>query len=225
MQLSPAVIIDQALSILATYGLGDVSIRRIATSLSVAPAALYWHFPNKQALLAGVADELLRPLFSPDTGTSTQPNAAPLPADEDTTPASEWTATFTATAEHLYTVCIQCRDAAEVISAALPTGLVVHDPRKLFAHIIPGSSSEHSAKAMAETVTNFIIGQAMFEQARDNIAAVAAGSTAPSGSENSPRSGRLSPAVQAGIEILTAGIAQASVRSLRTPSSTQRHTT
>ena len=43
MQLSPERITDAALAILAEYGLGDVSMRRVAAALGVAPGALYWH--------------------------------------------------------------------------------------------------------------------------------------------------------------------------------------
>ena len=42
------------------YGLADLTMRRLATELGVQPSALYHHFPNKQALLAAVADEVLR---------------------------------------------------------------------------------------------------------------------------------------------------------------------
>lgn len=62
MQLTTTAIITSALNILHEYGLGDLTIRRLARTLDVAPAALYWHFPNKQTLLGGVADELLSPL-------------------------------------------------------------------------------------------------------------------------------------------------------------------
>lgn len=40
MQLSRETITAAALSILGEYGLGDVSMRRVATALGVAPGAL-----------------------------------------------------------------------------------------------------------------------------------------------------------------------------------------
>lgn len=65
MQLNPTLIIDTAISILDSYGLADVTMRRIARSLEVAPGALYWHFPNKQALLAEMGEAIVAPALSP----------------------------------------------------------------------------------------------------------------------------------------------------------------
>lgn len=55
-------IIDAALSLLDAYGLGDVTMRRVASSLGVAPGALYWHIANKQALIAALAEEIISPV-------------------------------------------------------------------------------------------------------------------------------------------------------------------
>lgn len=64
MQLSRPVIARAAVQILDTYGLADVSMRRIAGSLGVAPGALYWHIDNKQALIAAMADEIIAPVLA-----------------------------------------------------------------------------------------------------------------------------------------------------------------
>ena len=53
-------VVERALHVLDRYGLADLTMRRLATELGVQPSALYHHFPNKQALLAAVADEVLR---------------------------------------------------------------------------------------------------------------------------------------------------------------------
>lgn len=63
MQLTRGRITDAALRILAEYGLADVSMRRVATSLGVAPGALYWHFESKQELIASLAEAIVQPLF------------------------------------------------------------------------------------------------------------------------------------------------------------------
>jgi len=62
VNLTREAIVSTALSILDTYGLPDVSMRRIASTLEVQPSALYWHFASKQDLLAGVADLILADL-------------------------------------------------------------------------------------------------------------------------------------------------------------------
>lgn len=61
MQLSREAITSTALEILRTYGLADVSMRRVATTLGVAPGALYWHIENKQELIASLAAEIVAP--------------------------------------------------------------------------------------------------------------------------------------------------------------------
>ena len=59
MALSRERVIGTAVDLLRRYGLGDLSMRRLARELGVAPGALYWHVSNKQELLVEVADALL----------------------------------------------------------------------------------------------------------------------------------------------------------------------
>ena len=59
VQLSKDSIIAASLTILGTFGLADMTMRRVAASLGVAPGALYWHFKNKQALIDATARTLL----------------------------------------------------------------------------------------------------------------------------------------------------------------------
>ncbi len=62
MHINRESIIGAALSLLDAYGLGDVTMRRVASSLGVAPGALYWHIANKQALIAALAEEIISPV-------------------------------------------------------------------------------------------------------------------------------------------------------------------
>ena len=62
MHINRESIIDAAISLLDTYGLGDVTMRRVASSLGVAPGALYWHIANKQALIAALAEDIISPV-------------------------------------------------------------------------------------------------------------------------------------------------------------------
>lgn len=59
MVLSREKILDTAYEVLATYGLADLSMRRLALELHVAPGALYYHVKNKQQLLILLADYIL----------------------------------------------------------------------------------------------------------------------------------------------------------------------
>ena len=62
MQLRRGDVLDGAMAILDEFGLADLTMRRLATSLGVQPGALYWHFPNKQTLLGAVVDKILEDL-------------------------------------------------------------------------------------------------------------------------------------------------------------------
>jgi AcrR family transcriptional regulator len=57
-KLDPTVVIDAALALSDAEGLETVSVRRLADQFGVTPMALYWHFDDKEALLAGIADRL-----------------------------------------------------------------------------------------------------------------------------------------------------------------------
>lgn len=52
--------VEAALRVLGEQGLEYCSMRRVASALDVQPSALYHHVPNKQSLLALMADEIVR---------------------------------------------------------------------------------------------------------------------------------------------------------------------
>ena len=68
MALSRDQVVATAVDLLRRYGLADLTMRRLARELGVAPGAIYWHVANKQELLVDVADVLLAriPEPSPD---------------------------------------------------------------------------------------------------------------------------------------------------------------
>lgn len=57
--LSEQVILDAALALLAELGVDRVTIRGIAARVGVAPNAVYTYFPDKAAVLDGLAEQLL----------------------------------------------------------------------------------------------------------------------------------------------------------------------
>jgi len=58
-KLTRAAVLERAAKLADADGLDAVTIRRLAQELGVTPMALYWHFKNKDELLAGLADHLL----------------------------------------------------------------------------------------------------------------------------------------------------------------------
>ncbi|MGW4535538.1 TetR family transcriptional regulator [Nocardia sp. NPDC004340] len=57
-RLSRETVADGAIALADAEGLEALTIRRLAQELGVTPMALYWHFKNKDELLAGVVDRL-----------------------------------------------------------------------------------------------------------------------------------------------------------------------
>jgi AcrR family transcriptional regulator len=62
VNLTREAVVAQALGIVDQYGLPDLTMRRLATTLGVQPSALYWHFASKQDLLGAMAAVILADL-------------------------------------------------------------------------------------------------------------------------------------------------------------------
>ena len=62
MQLHKRDVVTAASALLDSYGIADLTMRRLARELNVSAGALYWHFANKQQLLGAVADRILEPV-------------------------------------------------------------------------------------------------------------------------------------------------------------------
>ena len=62
MQLHKRDVVDAATTLLDSFGIADLTMRRLARELDVSPGALYWHFANKQQLLGAVSDRILEPV-------------------------------------------------------------------------------------------------------------------------------------------------------------------
>lgn len=61
-------VITASIGVLDTYGLEFCSMRRVAAALDVQPSALYHHVPNKQTLLALMADRIVQDVAVPSSG-------------------------------------------------------------------------------------------------------------------------------------------------------------
>ncbi len=69
MRNSRADVVEAALRVLDDHGLEFCSMRRVAAALDVQPSALYHHVPNKQTLLALMADEIVARVRGEDPPT------------------------------------------------------------------------------------------------------------------------------------------------------------
>ncbi|MGV0384524.1 TetR family transcriptional regulator [Corynebacterium sp. 22_2729] len=147
MQLNRKKIVSTAVDILQQYGLADLTMRRLARSLDVAPGALYWHFPNKQALLGGIAESIL----------------AEVPA----CPGSA--ATYCSL---LFDALTSLRDGADITLAAVASGTLERDLTSELAAELQALQSDvapSSAEDAAKLLLRFIFGSALELQARQNV--------------------------------------------------------
>ncbi len=137
-------VVEHALSVLDRYGLADLSMRRLAADLDVRPSALYWHFANKQTLLAAVADEVLR-------------------RGERPVPDGPWADRVTAYAHQLRDAMLAYRDGAELVATALAFGLGEADPAGRLASLIE-AHDDRLAGVAASTIMHFVLGHVSHEQ-------------------------------------------------------------
>jgi AcrR family transcriptional regulator len=66
--LSADEVLAEALALLDEAGASGLTMRRLAARLGVDPMALYWHVPNKDAILDGVMTRVLSEIVVSDTG-------------------------------------------------------------------------------------------------------------------------------------------------------------
>lgn len=148
VQLHRAGVIDAAMAILDEYGLADLTMRRLATSLAVAPGALYWHFPNKQSLLGAVADRILAPMDEPVAAT-------------------EWPEQVTELAHRMRNALLAHRDGAELVSATYASRLTTSKGReKLVSAALRAGMPRAEAELTGYTLLYYVLGHTVDEQSR-----------------------------------------------------------
>jgi len=152
--LSREQVVATAVDLLRRYGLGDLSMRRLARELGVAPGALYWHVANKQELLVEVADVLLAEI--------------PPPAG-DRPPAEALVGLAVAVRDAL----VQVPDAADVVGLAYavePGGARALRDLARLVHDAGAPASERDE--VADLVVHHILGSVAGQQNRALAASV-----------------------------------------------------
>lgn len=149
MALSRSAVVATAVSLLDRTGLPGFSMRKLADELGVQQSAIYWHFENKQSLLAAMADEVL------DAG---MPKPHPNRSWPDE--ATEW-------ALALRQVLLAHRDAAELLSSTLALGLGGQALMEQLAQSLEaGGLSEELASIATHLLVPFVVGYTFTEQQR-----------------------------------------------------------
>ncbi|WP_188898204.1 TetR/AcrR family transcriptional regulator C-terminal domain-containing protein [Microlunatus endophyticus] len=156
MRLSRESVLKGAFAILDRYGLADLTMRRLAAELGIQPGGLYWHFANKQTLLAAMADQI--------TGS-----------DRFTEPdrfmgETGWRPELQMVSTRLRSALLAHRDGAELVAAGYALRPGSGQPLERMTKIIQQAGlGDHDAAAAAATLTHFVLGHAAEVQAHDQL--------------------------------------------------------
>lgn len=139
-------VVDRALVVLDTWGLADLTMRRLGTELGVQPSALYHHFATKQLLLAAVADEILA--------------RGPQVARPDA-----WDDRVAAVCAGLRDAMLAYRDGAELVATSYSFGLGAGAPYDdLAGALAAGGLDAELVPTAARTLLHFVFGHVGDEQ-------------------------------------------------------------
>jgi AcrR family transcriptional regulator len=161
VHLHKADVVEAATALLDSYGIADLTMRRLARELDVTPGALYWHFPNKQALLGAVADRILRAC------------GRPAPAG--------WRERVTEIGAQLRDALLSHTDGAELVSASFAGGqsaAMADIVARLADAATEAGVASDQAELAARTVVYYVLGFTADEQSRlqwDAAGALASG--------------------------------------------------
>jgi AcrR family transcriptional regulator len=183
-------VVAAAMAVLDQYGLPDLTMRRLAATLDVQPSALYWHFANKQTLLASVADQIVARARTARTG-------------------GDWADATGAEADALRDALLAYRDGAEVVSSTLALGLGAGEAMaRLTGAIGGGGFDRRTSEIAAAAVLHFVLGHVSHEQQRlqaDSLGVVVADQSADAAQVSTSAGGR--DAFDFGITLLLTGLA------------------
>lgn len=144
-------LVRRATAILDDYGIADLTMRRLARELDIAPSALYWHFANKQQLLGAVADHVLAPLAETD--------CRDVP----------WEQRIEFLCAALRDALLSHKDGAELVSASFASGQTSHMitvvNRLAEAAVTSGLGAVPAALA-ARSIVYYVLGYVADEQSR-----------------------------------------------------------
>ncbi|MCF8611215.1 TetR family transcriptional regulator [Gordonia sp. HY285] len=160
MSNSRSDVLAAARAILAEHSLADLTMRRLATDLGVRPNALYWHFPNKQTMLAALADDILDAVAVPAEGSAPE--------------------RIRRVATAMRAALLAVPDSAEIVSSAWASGLSARSTVETIVTVASdGGLDDRTAAGVATAVCQLTIGLTIEEQTRTQMERL--GVTGPSG--------------------------------------------
>lgn len=150
MALDRARIIEEAMTLLDAEGLDGVTTRKLAARLGVRSPSLYWHVPNKAALVTALAEAILEQSF---------PDLTPPDPEE---PWQDW---LSGLAERLRRALLAHPDGARVLSAAQLCRKMAAISELAMSTLVARGVPLRQARVIVLTVERFTFGHVLEEQA------------------------------------------------------------
>ncbi|KAA2254047.1 TetR family transcriptional regulator [Solihabitans fulvus] len=150
MTLDRQQIVTEAIALLDADGLDGVTLRKLAARLGVRQPTLYWHLPNKAALITAIADAILEQHF---------PEMAPPE------PGQRWQDWLIGLAERLRRALLAHPDGARVISISQLSLRMAAISELAFSTLVSCGVSLRQARLIVLTVEHFTVGHVLEEQA------------------------------------------------------------
>jgi TetR/AcrR family tetracycline transcriptional repressor len=143
-------IVTEAVALLDADGLDGVTTRKLAARLGVQSPTLYWHVPNKAALLTAIADAILDQEFG---------GMSPPEPDQ---PWQDWLSRL---AERLRTALLAHKDGARVVSASQLSRTMSAISELAMSTLVARGIPLRQARVIVLTVERFTVGHVLEEQA------------------------------------------------------------
>jgi TetR/AcrR family tetracycline transcriptional repressor len=143
-------IVAEAVALLDAEGLDSVTTRKLAARLGVQSPTLYWHLPNKAALVTAIADAILDQEF----GDLSPPE-----------PDQHWPDWLSGLAQRLRRALLAHPDGARVISAAQLSVTMAAISELAMSTLVAQGIPLRQARVIVLTVERFTVGHVLEEQA------------------------------------------------------------
>ena len=150
MTLDRQRIVAEAVALLDAEALDGVTTRKLAARLGVQSPTLYWHLPNKAALVTAIADAILDQEFA---------DMSPPEPDQ------HWQDWLSGLAERLRRALLAHPDGARVISASQLSLTMAAISELAMSTLVARGIPLRKARVIVLTVERFTVGHVLEEQA------------------------------------------------------------
>lgn len=150
MTLDRERIVAEAVTLLDAEGLDGVTTRKLAARLGVQSPTLYWHLPNKAALVTAIADAILDQQFGDMSGPE---------------PDQHWRDWLSGLAERLRRALLAHPDGARIVSASQLSRTMAAISELAMSTLVARGVPLRQARVIVLTVERFTVGHVLEEQA------------------------------------------------------------